>query len=368
MKKSIVVIFVPLVLIILIELYLIAFITLEYKQSNKDVSRNVESIRASYWASWYFGKELARLESKIQEGIYLGKSDNDTIQERLDFLIVSYDFLASDSKISPLLQAYAVKTLQSDIAKLDQLVLQVLANRESIKQYAVILEEIKKLKSGHQRIVFFELKGSHFEVFTNDIKDNQQSLLWIIYSVFLIVTLLLVAWSITYLNFKRTKALSNIDTLTLLPNRKRCVELITLQMQKKESLCCFFIDLNGFKQINDTIGHQGGDEVLKIIAKRVSHSISGSDIFARIGGDEFILILCDYGSPSHIEVIVERITNQIKLPIDMKGNVVRVGSAIGISFLSDEIDTVDKLFATADSAMYLAKALKEGNSSNYQYY
>ena len=98
----------PLTVIILFELCLAGFITLRYEQSNKDVMRNVESIRASYWGTWYFGKELSLFEAQIKKAIYLNKSDNEDILEKLDFLIVSYEYLAFDEKISPLLQRYAV--------------------------------------------------------------------------------------------------------------------------------------------------------------------------------------------------------------------------------------------------------------------
>ena len=100
----------------------------------------------------------------------------------------------------------------------------------------------------------------------------------------------------------------------------------------------------------------------------MSYSIGGEDIFSRIGGDEFILILCDYGDRTNVDTIVERIIEQIQQPINIDGHIVCVGSAIGISFSSEEANTVNKLFLTADSAMYVAKGLKEGNSSNYQYY
>ncbi|QUM77427.1 GGDEF domain-containing protein [Moritella sp. 24] len=360
--------FLALVFIVLVEIALISFITFEYKQSNKEAARNVESIRASYWASWYFGKELSRLDTQLREAIYLNISDIDRVQEKLDFLIVSYDFLASDKKISPLLQAYAVKTLQLNIDRLDKVALQILASDDPVKQYSIILDVVETLQRGHYQIVFFELKGGDLKMFTREIESHQQSLLYIIYGTFLIVTMLLIFWSMTYLNSKHTKAQSNLDALTLLPNRKRCVELIRLKIQKKEPLCCFFIDLNHFKQINDTLGHHAGDEVLKVIAKRVSYSISGNDVFARIGGDEFILILCHYGDRLNVDTIVERIMDQIQQPIHVGDNIVSVGSAIGISFLSDEIDTVDKLFSTADSAMYLAKASKDVNSSDYRYY
>lgn len=367
-NKTTLIAFPPLVFIILIELSLMAFITLEYNQSNKDVTRNVESIRASYWATWNFGKELSGLELEVRDSIYSGHGDSEGLEEKLDFLIVSYDFLSSDANISPFLQAYAIETLQGDIVKLDRMVLGILASEDPIARYVDILTVIKVLKKGYNNVVFFELKGSDFEVFTKDIKANQQYFLKIIYSVFLIVTLLLVVWSMTYLSFKRTKALSNIDELTRLPNRKRCEEFTATKIQKRASLCCFFIDLNGFKQINDSIGHQAGDEVLKTIAKRVSYSIKSHDLFARIGGDEFILILCDYGDKTNVDVIVERIMEQIKQPINVSGKVVGVGSAIGISFLSNDINTVNKLFSTADSAMYSAKAAKDGDSSNYRYY
>lgn len=358
----------PLTVIILFELCLAGFITLRYEQSNKDVMRNVESIRASYWGTWYFGKELSLFEAQINKAIYLNKSDNEDILEKLDFLIVSYEYLAFDENISPLLQGYAVNTLQKNIVKLDEVALPILAEEEAVNQYPDILKVIEQLKLGHDKIVFFELKGSDLNLFTDEVNRNQQRLLYIIYSALFIVTLLITVWSVTYLNFKRTQEQSNIDALTLLPNRKRCVELITLKMQKKKSLCCFFIDLNGFKQINDTLGHHTGDEVLKTIAKRVSYSIGGEDIFSRIGGDEFILILCDYGYRANVDTIVERIIEQIQQPINIDGHIVCVGSAIGISFSSEEVNTVNKLFLTADSAMYVAKGLKEGSSSNYQYY
>jgi diguanylate cyclase (GGDEF)-like protein len=358
----------PLILIVLVELYLAGFITLKYEQNNKNVMRNVESIRASDWGTWYVGKELSQLEAQIKKSIYLNKQDNEGLLEKLDFLIVSYEFLALDVKISPLLQRYAVNVLQENIDKLDEVTQQVLLKEQPINHYPDILAIVEQLKLGHDNVVFFELKGSDLNIFTDEVNRNQQVLLYIIYTALFMVTVLITVWLVTYLNFKRTQKQSNMDELTQLPNRKHCMELITVKIQKKKQLCCLFIDLNGFKQVNDTLGHHTGDEVLKTISKRVSYSIGDEDIFARIGGDEFVLILCDYGHDLNVQSIVERIIKQIQLPMYIDGEAVNVGCAIGISFLSKDVDTVNKLFLTADSAMYVAKGLKEGNSSNYQYY
>jgi len=150
------------------------------------------------------------------------------------------------------------------------------------------------------------------------------------------------------------------DPLTGLANRKAFQQQIS-QMAERQKLvggleALLMIDLDGFKQINDELGHKAGDQVLIAIAQRLRHRIRRSDCAARLGGDEFAVLLCDLPEGEHIETLAGELHEAITSPITLEdGREVRVGASIGIALDPDDGDEMETLLHHADLAMYRAK-------------
>ncbi|WP_454785055.1 putative bifunctional diguanylate cyclase/phosphodiesterase [Legionella sp. WA2024007413] len=161
---------------------------------------------------------------------------------------------------------------------------------------------------------------------------------------------------------------ANHDALTGLPNRTslyaRIEQAITYAARLNQILAVFFLDVDDFKLVNDNLGHDSGDSLLKVVAKRLKECIRESDTVARFGGDEFVLV---FMAPTFkdITLIAQKILNQVVQPIKLSAHEVIVTTSIGIStYPKDGADTTS-LLKNADMAMYLAK--KEGRN-NFQFY
>lgn len=148
------------------------------------------------------------------------------------------------------------------------------------------------------------------------------------------------------------------DSLTGLPNRilfhDRLEQTIKLAKRNNTNFAVALLDLNGFKEINDTQGHLVGDLVLKTVAERTSNALRASDTVARLGGDEFALILptVDRESP---EIVAKKILDSIMKPVDNDKSTVKVGGSIGVALYPDHGTDNDTMIGKADSAMYMAK-------------
>uniref|UniRef100_UPI003563948E diguanylate cyclase domain-containing protein n=1 Tax=Thiomicrorhabdus sp. TaxID=2039724 RepID=UPI003563948E len=122
----------------------------------------------------------------------------------------------------------------------------------------------------------------------------------------------------------------------------------------------FFFDLDGFKPINDQYGHHIGDEVLKIVAKRLQSSVREQDILIRLGGDEFALIAPKLSMVKHAERLGQKLLHKIQDPIHVEGHILQLGASIGIALYPKHSDNLDKLISLADDAMYTAKESGKG--------
>jgi diguanylate cyclase (GGDEF)-like protein/PAS domain S-box-containing protein len=116
-----------------------------------------------------------------------------------------------------------------------------------------------------------------------------------------------------------------------------------------------FLDLDGFKAVNDNLGHAAGDELLASVAKRLKESLRKGDLAARLGGDEFAIILSDVDQVSELPLIVKRIQNLIRMPHQVGGQSANVGAAIGVAVSSSQFSSADEMLHEADSSMYRAK-------------
>ncbi|WP_040070958.1 sensor domain-containing diguanylate cyclase [Pseudomonas batumici] len=155
------------------------------------------------------------------------------------------------------------------------------------------------------------------------------------------------------------------DTLTGLPNRHqlsgRLRQVLTQAQRKGTQVGLLFMDLDGFKRINDTLGHEAGDEVLRQVAKRFGAVVRGSDTLARIGGDEFVVLLSDLGADAEetVSTVASKCIEALSAPFLIAGAVCQVGVSIGIA-LGDGESSADALLLTADRVMYQAKKTGRG--------
>ena len=150
------------------------------------------------------------------------------------------------------------------------------------------------------------------------------------------------------------------DTLTSLPNRlllaDRMAQAFALSDRTQTQAAVCYFDLNGFKPINDHYGHDMGDEVLKITGRRLLERVRGNDTAARIGGDEFVLVLTAVKDPAEVDQALRRVMAAIEQPIDLgAGRVVRVSAAVGTALYPRDGTTSFELLRAADQAMYADK-------------
>ena len=162
-------------------------------------------------------------------------------------------------------------------------------------------------------------------------------------------------------SYKLVKNIAEHDTLTGLDNRYAFEEALKLRVAKntrfQESIALLLFDLDHFKYVNDTHGHDTGDELLRQVAKKISKCLRENEIFARIGGDEFAIILSNTFDAYLINNVARRILNSLTATFHIKGIEIGVSASIGIAIYPDNTVNPDELFKFADIAMYRAKKL-----------
>ena len=150
------------------------------------------------------------------------------------------------------------------------------------------------------------------------------------------------------------------DTLTGLPNRAALTELLRAALDRGVlaggEVAVLFIDLDGFKLINDSLGHPAGDELLVRVAERIQAAIRTGDVVARLGGDEFVVLLGDVDGIATATNAAERIGEQLERPFRIFGNDATISASIGIALANADSLSIDDLLRKADMAMYEAKA------------
>jgi diguanylate cyclase (GGDEF)-like protein/PAS domain S-box-containing protein len=168
---------------------------------------------------------------------------------------------------------------------------------------------------------------------------------------------------------RRLHHLAHHDPLTGLANRtllqERLRHAIDDALHNATLGALAFLDLDNFKYINDTFGHDAGDAVLRAIADRLRDNVREDDTVARVGGDEFVLVIRDQPSATLVGDMVERIRRSIALPILVSGKAIAAGASIGIGLFPRDGDTVDRVMRAADAAMYHAKTLGKNNCQFY---
>ena len=159
------------------------------------------------------------------------------------------------------------------------------------------------------------------------------------------------------------------DALTGLPNRAALSEIlqhaVTKATRNKQGLAIFFIDLDNFKSINDTLGHPTGDQLLREMARRIRVSVRDSDLVARLGGDEFVVMVEAVPDRASLQLLAAKILTAISEQTQLLGHDLRITASIGIAVFPADGGDVPTLLANADMAMYRAKALGRARTSEY---
>jgi len=152
---------------------------------------------------------------------------------------------------------------------------------------------------------------------------------------------------------------AHYDALTQLPNRvllaDRLGQAIAQAQRNQTMVAICYLDLDGFKLINDTQGHQAGDIALKIVATRMTEVLRASDTAARMGGDEFVVLMSELDDISSVKPLLERLLRAIDQPMDINGQRAHVSASMGVSLYPDNSEEPDTLLRQADMAMYQAK-------------
>lgn len=168
---------------------------------------------------------------------------------------------------------------------------------------------------------------------------------------------------------KQIHSLAYYDELTGLANRRLMMDRIRSALANanfhKHKMGLLFLDLDLFKRINDSLGHQAGDEVLEKIARRLELGVREGDSVARLGGDEFIVLVPEIDTLHELEALAARLTDILTQPLTVHKNQLVVSTSIGISVYPDDGETAEVLLKNADTAMYRAK---EGGRNNFCFY
>ncbi|HEY0848199.1 MAG TPA: EAL domain-containing protein [Noviherbaspirillum sp.] len=168
---------------------------------------------------------------------------------------------------------------------------------------------------------------------------------------------------------ERIHHLATHDALTGLPNRTMfshlLVNAISSAQRLRRNIAVLFIDLDRFKFINDTLGHDAGDKLLKEVATRFKKALRASDVVARLGGDEFVVLVQDVNDDAHAAAVARKVLATAIKPFMLSGRECRVTASIGISMYPRDGDDEHWLMKNADIAMYFAK---EEGKNNYQFY
>lgn len=163
--------------------------------------------------------------------------------------------------------------------------------------------------------------------------------------------------------------LAHYDPLTGLPNRllgmDRLEHALAQRTRDGGRLALMFVDLDHFKEINDALGHEAGDRLLKVAAKRIRDAVRAEDTVARLGGDEFMVILDRVEPTLNVEALAGKVLTAAARPLDLGGQQVSVTASIGISFFPDDDETAAGLIRAADTAMYVAKERGRSRSVHY---
>ena len=158
---------------------------------------------------------------------------------------------------------------------------------------------------------------------------------------------------------RQLRALADLDPLTQLPNRRVFDDRLRMTLRRckraKRRAAVLYVDIDGFKPVNDRYGHAAGDQVLTEVGRRLQRYMRETDSASRLGGDEFALLLDPGPSTEETAAIAERIRGAIRTPIEVDGASIEIAASIGIAFFPDDAGGAVELVQAADAAMYKGK-------------
>lgn len=196
-----------------------------------------------------------------------------------------------------------------------------------------------------QKIFYSESQTTHFAVVCTDITQLKQTQ-------------------------KELSFLANTDMVTGLPNRNHFYQVLTDTFKKFEdsnqNFTVMFLDLDNFKTVNDTLGHDIGDHLLKSVSDAISENLAEDTLFARVGGDEFVILCQAYTTPEQLNVVGKTLNDLISQPFEIGEHKVQVGSSVGIAIYPQHGTDQETLLKHADQAMYEAKNSGKGQFKIYQ--
>jgi diguanylate cyclase (GGDEF)-like protein/PAS domain S-box-containing protein len=170
-------------------------------------------------------------------------------------------------------------------------------------------------------------------------------------------------------NEERIRRLAHHDSLTGLPNRNllndRMKHALARATRNKARMALLYVDLDKFKPINDSLGHEAGDEVLREVAERLNRCVRSSDTVSRVGGDEFVVVLETMVRREEAAVVARKIIETLARPIDYQGNVCQIGASIGGAIFPDDGATMEEISKAADIAMY---RVKHAGRNDFRFY
>lgn len=166
------------------------------------------------------------------------------------------------------------------------------------------------------------------------------------------------------LKAEQLNKLASFDPLTGLTNRfqfqQQLSSIASNAVATNNQMALLVLDMDGFKEINDTLGHSTGDEVLKVVAQRLETVVRTGDVVSRLGGDEFTVIIREASDKEEVKTVAQRIVDSIATPMVVDGHELQVGVSIGASLCPRDSECPEELFTFADTAMYDAKGAKRG--------
>ncbi|MGH1430045.1 MAG: EAL domain-containing protein [Neptuniibacter sp.] len=259
--------------------------------------------------------------------------------------------------------------------ELNQKTISALKNGHSLISYdsawrvgVIPLQDMKKNQVGWLLIYIDETEA----LLTSTERDQ----IFLLLLVILISFLLIIIWKVlgkadeqVTRNQAQLHHMAHHDELTGLPNRKSFYETLDRAIRRskrhRKSLAVLFIDLDNFKDVNDMLGHDTGDEVLRYVAKRLGPLMRKTDTLARNSGDEFVVLLDGVKDEHDCSAIAQKISDEFSAPLHLNTQAVEVTASIGITTFPKDGKSCDELMVNADSAMYLAKEM--GKNSFYFY-
>lgn len=213
------------------------------------------------------------------------------------------------------------------------------------------------------------MASAHFPVESISEADKQFNSQWLATTILMFtfgilsMRLMLSRFMVSQLNTEIVR-MAKYDSLTNLPNRPALIEkiesAIASSKRDRNMFAILFLDLDGFKVINDSLGHLAGDEILKTFAERLRDCVRRNDTVARLGGDEFVVLISDINSPADATQMADSILNRMRQGFWADGHPLQVMPSIGITLFPQDASTANELLKNADVAMYEAKRTGRG--------